>query len=83
MTITPTILFKKGAIELIDQTLLPAEYKILRIDSVDVLCEAIASLRIRGAPALGVAGAFGLLLAGPRPRFRPRWSRPSRRSHSA
>ncbi|MEE9268688.1 MAG: S-methyl-5-thioribose-1-phosphate isomerase [Candidatus Krumholzibacteria bacterium] len=63
MTITPTILFKKGAIELIDQTLLPAEYKILRIDSVDVLCEAIASLRIRGAPALGVAGAFGLLLA--------------------
>lgn len=63
MTILPTILFKEGAVELIDQTLLPAEYKILRIETVEVLCEAIASLRIRGAPALGVAGAFGLLLA--------------------
>ena len=59
----PTIVFKKGAIELIDQTLLPGEYKILRITTVDQLCEAIQSLRIRGAPALGVAGAYGLLLA--------------------
>ena len=63
MRILPTILFKQGAPELIDQTLLPGEYKILRADTVDVLCEAISALRIRGAPALGVAGAFGLLLA--------------------
>ena len=48
---------------MIDQTLLPAEYKILRITNVDDLCEAIGALRIRGAPALGVAGAYGLLLA--------------------
>ena len=63
MDALPTIVFKKGAIEMIDQTLLPAEYKILRITKIDELCEAIQALRIRGAPALGGAGAYGLLLA--------------------
>jgi methylthioribose-1-phosphate isomerase len=62
MNVVPTIAFKKGAVELIDQTLLPAEYKILRIVKVADLCEAIRALRIRGAPALGIAGAYGLLL---------------------
>ena len=63
MKILPTIAFKKGAVELIDQTLLPLEYKILRLARIEDLCEAIKALRIRGAPALGVAGAYGLLLA--------------------
>jgi methylthioribose-1-phosphate isomerase len=62
-SVLPTILYNRGAVEIIDQTLLPAEYKILRITSVEILCESIRSLRVRGAPALGVAGAFGLLLA--------------------
>jgi len=62
MSVLPTIAFKKGAIEIIDQTLLPGEYKILRIARVEDLCEAIKALRIRGAPALGVAAAYGLLL---------------------
>jgi methylthioribose-1-phosphate isomerase len=63
MKTLPTIEFKKGAVELIDQTLLPAEYKILRITRLEDLCEAIRALRIRGAPALGVAGGYGILLA--------------------
>ena len=63
MNVLPTIAFKKGAVEIIDQTLLPGEYRILRIARVDDLCEAIKALRIRGAPALGVAAAYGLLLA--------------------
>ena len=63
MNVVPTIAFRKGAVELIDQTLLPSEYKILRIEKVDALREAITSLRIRGAPALGIAGAYGILLA--------------------
>jgi methylthioribose-1-phosphate isomerase len=63
MKILPTIVFNKGAVDLIDQTLLPTEYKILRLTGVEDLCEAIRALRIRGAPALGVAGAYGLLLA--------------------
>ena len=62
MKILPTIALKKGAVEMIDQTLLPLEYKILRLTRVEDLCEAIKALRIRGAPALGVAGAYGLLL---------------------
>jgi methylthioribose-1-phosphate isomerase len=63
MSVIPTIAFKMGAVELIDQTLLPGEYKILRLTGIEGLCEAIKMLRIRGAPALGVAGAYGLLLA--------------------
>jgi methylthioribose-1-phosphate isomerase len=62
-TVLPTIVFKKGAVELIDQTLLPGEYKVLRLTTLEALCEAVASLRVRGAPALGIAGAYGLLLA--------------------
>jgi methylthioribose-1-phosphate isomerase len=63
MSVLPTIVFKKGAVEIIDQTLLPSEYKVLRLTNLEELCEAIAALRIRGAPALGVAGAYALLLA--------------------
>ncbi len=51
---------------LLDQTLLPGEETWLRIREVDVLCEAIRSLRIRGAPAIGIAAAYGLCLAARR-----------------
>ena len=61
--IVPTIEFKKGAIDLIDQTRLPAEYKIVSVKTIDQLCELIITLAIRGAPALGVARAYGIMLA--------------------
>jgi methylthioribose-1-phosphate isomerase len=61
--IVPTIRLVKGAAEIIDQTLLPAQYVIRRLQTVDDVCDAIRKLRIRGAPALGVAGAYGLLVA--------------------
>jgi methylthioribose-1-phosphate isomerase len=48
---------------LIDQTLLPARYQSIPIRDIDALVEAIRSLRVRGAPALGVAGAYGVALA--------------------
>jgi len=48
---------------LIDQTRLPAELKAIKIQSVKELIEAITALRIRGAPALGAAGAYGIALA--------------------
>ena len=51
-----------GAIEMVDQTLLPDEVRILRVDDLDVLVDAISRLAVRGAPALGVAGAFGVAL---------------------
>jgi methylthioribose-1-phosphate isomerase len=55
--------YEKNNIIMIDQTLLPAEYKIIECSTIDSLCEAITSLRVRGAPALGAAGGFGVALA--------------------
>jgi methylthioribose-1-phosphate isomerase len=52
-----------GGLWLIDQTRLPAELLPLRIKSVRQLIEAIKTLRVRGAPALGAAGAYGVALA--------------------
>ncbi len=52
----------RGAVRLIDQTLLPTELKYIDIRSFDDMCEAIAMLRVRGAPAIGVAGALGIYL---------------------
>ena len=48
---------------MVDQTLLPNEYKIIECKTLAALCEAIQSLRVRGAPALGAAGGFGMALA--------------------
>ena len=47
----------------IDQTLLPHELRTVQLRSVDELVAAIQRLAIRGAPALGIAGAFGVALA--------------------
>jgi methylthioribose-1-phosphate isomerase len=54
---------KKEVVKLIDQTSLPQEYKIIECSSVDELIEGIKKLKVRGAPALGAAGAFGVVLA--------------------
>ncbi len=55
--------YNKNNIIMIDQTLLPKEYKLIECSTVESLCEAIKSLRVRGAPALGAAGGFGAALA--------------------
>jgi S-methyl-5-thioribose-1-phosphate isomerase len=48
---------------IVDQTLLPAELRTLELTSVDDLVDAIARMAVRGAPALGAAGALGVVLA--------------------
>lgn len=58
-----TIDWQDGRIVAIDQTRLPHEVEFLAIDSVEALIAAIRSLAIRGAPAIGVAGALGVALA--------------------
>ena len=58
-----TIDWVDGRIELLDQTRLPQETVALSITSVPDLVEAIGRLSVRGAPALGVAGAYGVVLA--------------------
>jgi methylthioribose-1-phosphate isomerase len=52
-----------GHLEVLDQTLLPTQLAWIACRGVDVLVEAIQSLRIRGAPAIGIAGAYGLVVA--------------------
>jgi len=58
-----TIDWVDDAVEIIDQTALPGELKTLRLGTVPELVDAIQALAVRGAPALGVAGAFGVALA--------------------
>ncbi|MEV0196179.1 S-methyl-5-thioribose-1-phosphate isomerase [Nonomuraea sp. NPDC050691] len=58
-----TIDWVDDAVELIDQTRLPDECVRLRITTVDELIDAIRRLAVRGAPALGVAGALGVVLS--------------------
>lgn len=53
----------QGALVVIDQRALPHELRQLRITTVDEVIDAIKNLAIRGAPAIGVSGAFGVALA--------------------
>jgi len=57
---------EKKAVGMIDQTLLPERLEDILVGSVGELCEAIQSLRVRGAPALGAAGGYGVALAAAR-----------------
>ncbi len=61
--IPPTIAWHRGAVRVLDQRALPQRTRFLQCRSVDVLCDAIATLAVRGAPALGAAGAYGVALA--------------------
>ena len=57
-----TIEWADGRVRLIDQTLLPNEFKQIYCDDVETVWEAIKLLRVRGAPAIGIAGALGAVL---------------------
>ena len=59
----PTIAWTGQEIEIIDQTLLPEELKVIRLKTVDQVVDAIKRLAIRGAPAIGACGAYGLVVA--------------------
>ena len=57
-----TISWDDGRVRLIDQTALPAKLKYVYCTDVRCIWEAIKTLRVRGAPALGIAGALGIVL---------------------
>jgi S-methyl-5-thioribose-1-phosphate isomerase len=63
MVVVRTIDWAGDHIVLLDQTRLPREECELRVRTVDELVDAIGRLAVRGAPALGAAGALGVLLA--------------------
>ncbi|MDS0135429.1 MULTISPECIES: S-methyl-5-thioribose-1-phosphate isomerase [unclassified Amycolatopsis] len=58
-----TIDWADGAIVIIDQTALPTEFRLLELRTVDELVDAVQRLAVRGAPALGAAGALGVALS--------------------
>jgi len=58
-----TIEWREGSVVTVDQTKLPLETLILKIETVEMMAEAIKNLRVRGAPLLGACAAYGLALA--------------------
>ncbi len=54
--------FEKNELCMIDQRLLPAELKVVSFHTPDEVVQAIATMTVRGAPAIGAAAAFGLAL---------------------
>ncbi len=59
----PVVRWTGASVRLIDQTRLPGETVFRDCTTVDELCVAIRELAVRGAPAIGVAAAFGMVLA--------------------
>ena len=58
-----TIEWRSDHAVLVDQTRLPAEVVMVEVRDVDAMIDAIVRLVVRGAPAIGVAGAFGVAIA--------------------
>jgi methylthioribose-1-phosphate isomerase len=55
-------------VRILDQTLLPEEEKHIELASVEAVAEAIRSLRVRGAPLIGIAAAMAVAMEGSKPR---------------
>jgi methylthioribose-1-phosphate isomerase len=55
--------WRDGALALLDQTQLPGEERWLRLTRVEEVGDAIRRLAVRGAPAIGIAAAYGLVVA--------------------
>ncbi len=63
-----TVEFRNGRVYLIDQSLIPWKYRVIECKTVGEVALAIKNMKIRGAPAIGVAGAMGVALAAVRSR---------------
>jgi methylthioribose-1-phosphate isomerase len=60
-----TVEWVKGKVKIIDQTALPLKLKFAYLKTYKEVIRAIKNLEVRGAPAIGVAAAFGMALAYP------------------
>lgn len=58
-----TVQWKEGSVRLLDQRLLPGKILYLNCDTVEEVAQAIESLAVRGAPAIGITAAYGVALA--------------------
>jgi S-methyl-5-thioribose-1-phosphate isomerase len=55
--------FRAGALHVLDQRALPARAVVLRLTRVEQVADAIRTMTVRGAPTIGVAAAYGMVLA--------------------
>jgi methylthioribose-1-phosphate isomerase len=60
---TRTIWWEDGQVRMIDQRLLPLTLEVLGCSRLEEVAAAIREMAVRGAPAIGAAGAFGMALA--------------------
>ena len=58
----PTVEWKDGTVRILDQRLLPGKVQVMVCHDYQAVAQAIRELRVRGAPAIGVAAAMGLAL---------------------
>ena len=65
MSVKP-LRFERGALLMLDQTALPGQERWLRLESAAEVADAIRRLAVRGAPAIGMAAAYGLSLEAAR-----------------
>ena len=63
LTLPQTLRWEEGQFYIIDQTQLPGKLVEERQDTVEQVWDSIKQLKVRGAPAIGIAGAYGLVLA--------------------
>ncbi|AGL02161.1 S-methyl-5-thioribose-1-phosphate isomerase [Desulfoscipio gibsoniae] len=57
-----TMRWVDGCLEILDQTLLPGKAEYIKCEQYTTVCDAICRLSVRGAPAIGAAAAYGLVL---------------------
>jgi methylthioribose-1-phosphate isomerase len=57
-----TVWMKGQSVFMIEQRLLPHTFKVVELKSLDSVCDAISTMVVRGAGAIGASGAFGLAL---------------------
>lgn len=62
--VIPLRLCAPDGIEVLDQTGLPGTEHYLHLNDLESVCEAVSSLRVRGAPLLGLIGGCGMAIAG-------------------
>lgn len=57
---TPSVKYNQYSLEVIDQTLLPADFRYIILDNIEKTFQAIKTLKVRGAPLIGIVAAYGI-----------------------
>jgi S-methyl-5-thioribose-1-phosphate isomerase len=71
MTEVRALWFQEDTLFLLDQRRLPQEVRVLRLQRVEEVAQAIRDMAVRGAPAIGVAASYGMVLASREGRWDP------------